>query len=111
MSGEEDPKDPTLIEKIEEEVRCNWPRVRIYGWAILIVLALWMLGGAFELRFNPKRYIDQAFAQLPYPATVGQAVWTGPTTLELRDVKFSDFFYADTIVLSAHLRDLLRHHV
>jgi hypothetical protein len=108
MSGEE---DPTLVEKIEEEVRCNWPRVRIYGWAILIVLALWMLGGAFELRFNPKRYIDQVFAQLPYPATVGEAVWTGPTTLELRDVKFGDFFYADSIVLSAHLRDLLRHHV
>jgi hypothetical protein len=106
----EDQKE-TLVEKVEAEVRCCWHRVRIYGWAILIVLALWSLGGAFELRFNPKRYVDHILADLPYPASVGEAVWTDPQTLELRDVKFGDFFYADSIVLSARFRDLLKHHV
>jgi hypothetical protein len=104
-------QEETLVEKVEEEIRCNWPRVRIYGWAILIVLALWSLGGAFELRFNPKRYVDHILADLPYPSSVGEATWTDPQTLVLSNVKFGDFFYADSIVLSARLRDLLRHHV
>jgi len=109
-----DDQKETLVEKVEEEIqeiRCNWHRVRVYFWAILLVFALWFFGGAFQLRFAPKRYVDQMLAALPYPATVGDATWLNPQTLELRNVRFGDFFFADSITVNARFRDLMRHHV
>jgi hypothetical protein len=91
--------------------RIHWPRVRVYGWAILLGLALWALGGVYSLRFDPKRFVNQALAQLPFPASVGQVGWTGSNTLTLRYVKLGDFFYADQIVVYASVHDLMRRHV
>ncbi len=89
----------------------KWSRARCYFWAVLLALALWPLGGAYMLRFHPKSFIDQAFAQFPYPASAGQVEWTDANTLVLRYVKFGDFFYADSITISAGIHDLIRHHV
>jgi hypothetical protein len=89
----------------------HWPRARLYFWATVLALALWPLGGAYLIRFHPKAFIDRAFDQFPYPATAGEVEWADSTTLVLRYVKFGDFFYADTIILSANVRDLVRHHV
>ena len=91
--------------------RIHWPRVRLYFWSTLLALSLWPLGAAFVLRFHPKIFIDQAFAQFPFPASAGEVVWTGPHTLVLHDVKFGDFFFAGSITISAGIRDLVRHHV
>jgi hypothetical protein len=91
--------------------RIHWPRVRLYFWAILLALSFWPLGVAYMLRFHPKSFIDQAFAQFPFPASAGQVEWADSRTLVVRYVKFGDFFYADSIVISARLRDLARHHV
>ena len=103
------PPSPEFPES--SRVRCNWHRVRIYFWAVLIAIALWSLGGAYTLRFHPKQFIDRAFARFPFPSTIGEVVWLNSQTLELRYVKLGDFFYADSIILSASLHDLLRHHV
>ena len=76
-----------------------------------MVGALWMLGTAYLVRFNPKGFVDQLFAQLPFPASVGDVEWDNSNTLVLRYVKLGDFFYADTVIVNARARDLLRHHV
>jgi len=90
--------------------RCNWHRVRIYGWSVLIVLALWTFGAAYAFRHEPTRVAHRILAQLPYPSSVRQVRWLDASTLQLNDVKIGDFFYADSIVISASLGDLLRRH-
>lgn len=89
----------------------HWPRCRIYFWAILLVMGLWLLGTVYSIRFTPSQFINQALAQLPFPASAGQAEWINDDTLLLRNVKLGKFFYADTVIINAKLRDLLRHHV
>src|SRR5579871_300710 len=91
--------------------RCNWHRVRVYGWATLLTLALWALGAAVTLRGEPKVFIDHILTRLPFPASVGKVAWLGPSELELRYVKFSNFFYADRIVISANPYQLLHQHI
>jgi hypothetical protein len=89
----------------------NWRRIRTYLWAILLALSFWPLGVVYVLREDPKGCVDRAFAQFPFPASAGQVSWLNATTLQLRYVKFGDFFYADSITLSAQVKDLWRHHV
>ncbi len=91
--------------------RVHWPRARLYFWATLLVLAFWPLGGTFMLRFDPTSFVNGAFSTLPFPATAGQVEWADSHTLVLRYVRFGDFFYADSISISAGIRDLIRHHV
>ncbi len=92
-------------------VRISWHRVRLYCWSILLVLALYFYGAARLIREQPKRAVDAVFAQLPFPASVGQATWLDAHRLELREVKIGDFFYAYSIVVTASIPQLLRHHV
>jgi hypothetical protein len=91
--------------------RIHWPRCRLYIWAILLCLAFWPLGTAYTFRFNPKGVIDGALAEFPFPASAGEVGWADSRTLVLHDVKLGDFFFAGTIVVTAHIRDLIRHHV
>jgi hypothetical protein len=91
--------------------RCNWQRVRHYGWATLLALSFWLFGAAFALRHQPKRVVENALALFPFPASVGDVRWTDAHTLHIHDVKLGDFFYAYSIVVSASYRDLFRHHL
>jgi hypothetical protein len=112
-----DPEPPSLPPAPESTTpprlprRCNWQRVRIYFWAAALALSLWPLGMAYTLREDPKHFIDGAFAQFPFPATVGQVRWTNADTLELSNVRCGDFFFAYRITLSASMRDLWRRHL
>ena len=51
------------------------------------------------LRFHPKNFVNWRSRAFPFPATAGQVEWTDSHTLVLRDVKFGDFFFADSIVI------------
>jgi len=95
----------------EQKRRIHWPRARLYFWAILLALALWPLGTAYTIRFHPAQFINQALGQLPFPASAGEAEWIGPNTLLLRNVKLGKFLYADSIEITATLRDLMRQHI
>jgi hypothetical protein len=93
--------------------RHNWHRIRTYLWSIALIMAFWPLGIIYTIQQDPKHFIDQAFAKLPFPASVGPVNWAPGTanTLQLRYVKFGDFFYADSITLSASALDLWRRHL
>jgi hypothetical protein len=91
--------------------RHRWRRARLYGWGVLLVLAMWLCAAAYVFRVHPERGVLFALAQLPYPASVGQVSWKDAQTLQLTDINIGDFFYAYSIVVSASLHDLLRFHL
>jgi hypothetical protein len=91
--------------------KCNWHRVRVYTLGILIVLAMWFTGVVMELRLEPLKMINRMLAQLPYPGSAGAAQWVNRRTLKVQYVKIGDFFYADTIVITASPFRLARHHL
>lgn len=111
MSDPEPPAGPPEAPVPSAPRRHNWRRIRTYLWAIFLALSFWPLGVVYTLRVNPKGCVDEALAQFPFPASAAQVGWLNATTLQLRYVKFGDFFYADSITLSAQIKDLWRHHL
>jgi hypothetical protein len=89
----------------------HWQRVRIYVWAILLILLMWICGTMVSIRKDPKRFVDGALSRLPFPASVAEAKWINRRTLELRDVKLGDFFYAYSVTITASPFGLWRHHI
>jgi hypothetical protein len=91
--------------------RCNWHRVRVYFWAILICLALWAGPTLVQIKLKPKRIVDGMLAQLPFPTSTGSAKWINRRTLKVDDVHIGNFFNADSVVITASPIGLWRHHV
>lgn len=54
---------------------------------------------------------ENVLAQLPFPSSLGTAAWIDSQRLEFRDVKIGDFFYADSVTITAVPYQLLRHHI
>jgi hypothetical protein len=91
--------------------RHRWRRARIYLWSLLLVLGLWAFAGVYVFRYQPKRLVGRALAQLPYPTAVGHVAWIDPQTVKISDLRIGDFFYADSILVTANLHDLFRYHL
>src|SRR5258708_4609702 len=91
--------------------RPRWRRSRIYVWAILLILAIWLWGIATLLREQPKRFVDDWLSLLPFSSSTGEVTWIDTRTLKIRDVKLGQFFYADAVIVSLNGRNLLRHHI
>jgi hypothetical protein len=96
---------------VPKPVRPRWRRARIYGWVILVILAVWLLAVVTLVRQQPKRVVDHGLAQLPFSSSTGKVIWLDDQTLQLSDVKVGDFFYADSIVISLNGRQVLRRHI
>lgn len=91
--------------------RCNWHRVRVYTLGILIMVAMWFSGVFAEMRLDPLRMVNRMLAQLPYPSSASDAHWLNRRTLKIDYVKIGNFFYADSIVITASPFRLARHHL
>lgn len=89
----------------------NWHRIRVYSLGILLLVTMWACGVMITLRLHPKRLVERALAQLPFPSSTGRVFWLNRRTLEIDDVKIGGFFYADAIVITASPYGLWRHHV
>jgi hypothetical protein len=89
----------------------NWHRIRVYGLSILLMVTMWVCATVVTIRLYPKRIVDKALAQLPFPSTTGRVVWLNRRTLKIEDVKIGGFFYADAIILTASPYGLWRHHI
>ena len=106
MSDPAPPTPPPI-----KSARVSWRRVRIFLWSILIVAALDFYGSVRMIREHPKRVVEGVLAALPVSTSVGTVTWLDPNRLEFRDVKIGDFFYADSIIVTGSVYQLLRHHV
>lgn len=91
--------------------RVNWLRVSVYLLAIVVVLAIGFAGAWYVFRMEPKRVVDNALSQLPFYSSVGEVKWLDQHTLQIDDVRMGGFFYAERIVASASLEDLLRRRI
>jgi hypothetical protein len=91
--------------------RSRWRRSRIYGWAILDVLAFWLLTAVILVQEHPKRVVDDWLGMLPFSSSTGKVEWIDSRTLQIHDVKMGRFFYADSVIVSLNGRNLLRHHI
>ena len=89
----------------------NWHRIRVYSLSILIMLTMWFCGVMLEMRFHPDRMIDRALAQLPYPSSIGGAHWVNRRTLRINYLKIGNFFYADSVTITASPFGLWRRHL
>jgi len=104
--------EPAAAERAKTERRgCNWHRVRVYSLAILIILAMWFTGVFMELRLEPLQAVNRILAQLPYPSSAGGARWVNRRTLKVEYVRIGDFFYANSIIITASPFRLMRHHL
>ena len=90
---------------------CNWHRVRVYTWSILICAGMWFCAVEFVVRFYPKVAVDHMLAQLPFPSTTGKVYWINRRTLSIHDLKIGDFFYAERVIVTASPFGLYRHHI
>jgi hypothetical protein len=91
--------------------KCNWHRVRVYTWGILLVFTMWFCGIMVEIRYHPISMINRALAELPYPSSAGSAQWLNRRTLEVDNVKIGNFFNADSLIITASPFYLWRHHL
>jgi hypothetical protein len=91
--------------------RCNWHRVRVYSWSILLTVTLWFCGIMLEIRFHPIGAINRALAELPYPSSAGSAHWINRRTLQISHLKIGNFFNADSLTVTASPFTLWRHHL
>lgn len=98
---------------------CNWHRVRVYLYSIILIFTMWVCGTVVTIRLHPERLVRTILAELPFPASVGKVYWVNRRTLQIEDVRMGDssdpklgqFFYADAIVITASPWGLWRHHV
>jgi len=90
---------------------CNWHRVRVYSWAIVLMLAMWFCGIMLQIRFHPINLVNRALAELPYPSSARSAHWVNRRTLQINDLKLGNFFFADSLIVTASPFTLWRHHV
>jgi hypothetical protein len=103
------PPDPSPASVARRE--CNWHRVRVYSWSILLILAMWFGATMVTIRLHPKRIVDDVLARLPFPSSTGKIYWLNRRTLKIDDVKLGGFFYADSVILTASPIGLWQHHV
>ncbi len=92
-------------------IRIRWQRVATYLGSIALILAMWICGILYTIRFHPERFVDRLLTEMPPPATVGKVFWLNRRTLEIDTVKVGGFFYADSIIITASPIGLLRRHV
>jgi hypothetical protein len=90
---------------------CNWHRVRVYTYSIILILTMWVCAIMLELYLHPQRMVDRALAQLPYPASTGNVHWINRRTLKIEYLKIGNFFFADSVVITASPFGLWRHHL
>lgn len=90
---------------------CNWHRVRVYSLAIILMVTMWFTGVFVEMRLQPLHMVNRLLAQLPYPSSAGSARWVNRRTLKINYVRIGNFFYADSIVVTASPFRLARHHL
>ncbi len=85
--------------------------MRVYTLAILVMAAMWVCGVFVEMRLEPLRMVNRLLAQLPYPSSAGDAHWITRRTLKVDYVKIGNYFYADSIIITASPFRLARHHL
>jgi len=106
LPSEEPPTPPA-----SKGLRINWHRVRVYILSIMIMVAMWFGATFITIRLHPKRIVHELLAQLPFSSSTGDVFWQNRRTLEIDNVKFGGFFYADSIILTASPIGLWRHHI
>ena len=90
---------------------CNWHRVRVYTWSILLCAAMWFDAVLVVVRFYPGVVVAHMLGELPFPSTTGKVYWINRRTLSIDDLKVGGFFYAEKVIVTASPFGLLRHHV
>ena len=106
------PETPTPAAAAKAARRsCNWHRVRVYSLAIILMVTMWFTGVFVEMRLQPLHMVNRLLAQLPYPSSAGSASWVNRRTLKIKYVRIGNFFYADSIVVTASPFRLARHHL
>lgn len=90
---------------------CNWHRVRVYSYSIILMLTMWFCGALLTIRLHPERIVHAFLAQLPYPSSTGNIYWLNRRTLVIDNMKLGDFFYAGRVVIIASPVGLWRHHI
>lgn len=96
---------------VRRSLWARWRRARIYVWAILVIFALWLMALVVVARYHPKRLVDHALGELPFPTSTGDVSWSDPRTLKIKDMKLGQFFYAESVFVSLNGRNLLRGHI
>jgi hypothetical protein len=88
--------------------RLNFRRIRLYAWAVLVVLALFLLAATVLVRAQPQRVAENVLSQLPFSSSVGSVEWITGRTVRIKNLRLGDFFYADSITIKLRFQDLLR---
>jgi len=104
------PPDPTAPLP-PAAVRVWWHRIAVYSGSIALIIAMWICGILYTIREHPERFVAGLQAQLPFPSSTGKVSWQNRRTLEIDDVKLGNFFYAETIIVTASPFGLLQRHV
>ncbi len=94
-----------------ERRKCNWHRVRVYSLSILIMITMWFCAIMLEIRYHPLVMVNRALARLPFASSAGDAHWVNRRTLKVDYVRIGDFFYADSLIITASPFGLWRHHL
>jgi hypothetical protein len=105
------PDAPLPAKRPRHWLDCNWHRVRVYGWSILLIVAMWLGASLITIRLHPQRVVHNLLAQLPFSSSTGKVYWLNRRTLKIDDFKMGGFFYAESIVITANPFGLLRHHI
>jgi hypothetical protein len=90
---------------------CNWHRVRVYSYGIILMLTMWFCATLLTIRLHPERIVHALLAKLPFSSSTGDIYWLNRRTLVINDFKFGGFFYADQLVVTASPFGLWRHHI
>jgi len=94
-----------------ERRACNWHRVRVYSYSIILMVTMWFCATMLTIRFHPERIVHRLLAELPYSSSTGRVYWENRRTLVIEDFKIGGFFYAYRVTLIASPFGLWRHHI
>jgi len=89
----------------------RWQRVATYLGSIAVILMIWICATLYVIREQPYRFVHDLLAKLPFYSSTREVEWLNRRTLEIDDVKLGDFFYADSIIVTASPFGLLRRHI
>jgi hypothetical protein len=106
-----EPTDATHAAKAAARRACNWHRVRVYTYGIILMLTMWLCATMVTIRLHPERIVHALLARLPYESSTGKIYWLNRRTLVIDNFKFGGFFNADQLVITASPWGLWRHHI
>lgn len=75
------------------------------------MLTMWFCATMLMVRLHPQRVVDEMLAQLPFPSSTGNVYWLNRRTLKIEYVRLGNFFYADSVIITASPIGLWRHHI